>query len=98
MGKAISGQWSSRPVVPGQYDLDELVFEEVLNGEGVPVAFVIDTADADGNDYGHAVRAAIIDIPHMLDLLQEARDAFTNDGRGDLADEATLVLRKHGRG
>ena len=91
----IRGNWSSRPVQPGQYDLDELVFEEIVNGEGVPVALVIDTAEADGNAYGHAVRAAIIDVPAMLDLLQEV---ITDRGLEPvIANDVQMLLRKHGR-
>lgn len=99
MAKPITGGWSSRPVTPGQYALDELVYEEILDGAGVTVAFVVDTMDADGNAYAQQVRSLIIDGPDMLEMLKEARDGFVRMGVGtNLIGSIDLLLRKHGRG
>jgi len=99
MAKPIRSGWSSRPVTKGEFDIEELVYEEVLDDAGVPVAFVIDTMDADGNAYAEQVRSAIIDIPVMLDLLQEARDGFVRMNIGtNLIGQIDLLMRKHGRG
>lgn len=99
MSMPIRSGWSSRPIAPGEYDLDELVTEEILDADGTPVAFVINAGHSDVVPYVEEVRSLIIDAAGMLDLLASVHATASDDGTegGPLARDITAMLKKHGR-